>query len=95
MKHWYDKKFDGVVCEPDSADEWLWLIWAIGLDYDGCNTVESLKGLVDELVDMSKKARECLHDGKLFEDKEESARSYEAAQEERKRYEDAKTVWDE
>lgn len=26
------------------------LIWAIGCDYDGCNTVESLKGLIDELV---------------------------------------------
>ena len=38
----------------------------IGFDYDGCNTVESLKGLVDELIDMSKKARDCLHTGKLF-----------------------------
>lgn len=26
------------------------LIWAIGCDYDGCNTVESLKELIDELV---------------------------------------------
>ena len=26
------------------------LIWAIGVDYDGCNTVESLKSLIDELV---------------------------------------------
>ena len=26
------------------------LIWALGVDYDGCNTVESLKGLIDELV---------------------------------------------
>ena len=92
MKHWYDKKFDCIVCEPNSADEWLWHIWAIGLDYDGCNTVESLKKLVDELVDMAQKARECLHNGKLFEDKEESARSYEEAQNERERCEDAKTV---
>ena len=28
----------------------LHLIWAIGVDYDGCNTVESLKELIDELV---------------------------------------------
>lgn len=26
------------------------LIWAIGCDYDGCNTVNSLKELIDELV---------------------------------------------
>jgi hypothetical protein len=26
------------------------LIWAIGHDYDGCNTVKSLKELIDELV---------------------------------------------
>ncbi len=28
----------------------LHLIWALGYDYDGCNTVESLKELIDELV---------------------------------------------
>lgn len=92
MKHWYDKEFASIICEPNSADEWLWHIWAIGLDYDGCNTVESLKELVDELVDMSIKARDCLHSGLLFEDKEYSAKSYEAAREERKRCEDAKTI---
>lgn len=94
MKHWYDKEFEAIVCEPNCVDEWLWQLWAIGFDYDGCNTVESLKKLIDELVDMSKKARECLHDGKLFEDKEESARSYAAAREERDRCEDAETVCD-
>ena len=26
------------------------LIWALGLDYDGCNTVDGLKELIDELV---------------------------------------------
>ena len=28
----------------------LHMIWAIGCDYDGCNTVKSLKELIDELV---------------------------------------------
>ena len=28
----------------------LHMIWAIGVDYDGCNKVESLKELIDELV---------------------------------------------
>lgn len=92
MKHWYDKEFQCIVCEPDCVDEWLWHIWAIGLDYDGCNTVESLKELVDELVDMALKARNCLHDGKLFEDKNESSRSLEEAHCERKRCENAEIV---
>lgn len=89
MKHWYDKEWGAIVCEPDSADEWLWHIWAIGVDYDGCHNVEDLKSLIDELVVMANKARECLYDGKIFKDEEASARSYEAAREERKRWENA------
>lgn len=88
MKYWYDKEFKGVICEPNCTDEWLELIWEVALDYDGCSTVESLQGLVDELVEMSQKARTCLYDGKLFTDREESIRSREEAQEERKRCED-------
>ena len=34
------------------------LIWAIGCDYDGCNTVESLKDLIDELVSYTQLPRE-------------------------------------
>lgn len=86
MKYWYDKEFKGVVCKPDCADEWMRHIWEVGCGYDGCNTVESLKGLVDELIEYSHNARECLYDGKIFEDKEESEKSCKAAQEERKRW---------
>ena len=86
MKHWYDKEFGAVICEPDSADEWLFQLWAVGLDYDGCRSAEELRGLVDELVEMSIKARDCLYDGKIFKDEESSTRSYEAAREERKRW---------
>ena len=87
MRYWYDKEFKGVVCEPDCVDEWLELIWQVGVDYDGCHSVESLKGLVDELIEMSQKARYCLEEGKLFEDKEESQKSREEAIMERKRCE--------
>lgn len=87
MRYWYDKEFKGIVCGPNCAEEWLELICEVAMGYDGCNTVESLKGLVDELVDMTKKAYYCLHDGKIFEDKEESNKSREEAQEERKRWE--------
>lgn len=54
------------MCEPDCADELLFQIWAVGCDYDGENTVDGLKRLIDELVGMSQKARGCLHDGKIY-----------------------------
>ena len=87
MRFWYDKQTRCTLCEPSCADEWLWHLWAIGCDYDGCNTAEDLKKLIDELVDMAQKARQCLYDGKVFEDEYESAQSLEEAITERKRYE--------
>jgi hypothetical protein len=89
MKFWYDKDFKGIICEPNCVDEWLAYMWAIGCDYDGCHSAEDLKKLIDELVDMAQKARKCLHDGKIFEDENESSNSLMEAQVERKRYEDA------
>ncbi len=38
------------------------LIWAIGHDYDGCNKVESLKELIDELVSYTQLPREQVPD---------------------------------
>lgn len=87
MKHWYDKEFKCIVCEPNCAEEWLGLICEVAMGYDGCTTVESLEGLVDELVDMAKKAYNCLYDNKIFEDKEYSYSSLMAAREERERCE--------
>lgn len=66
MKRWYNEEYDINMCEPDCVDEWLFDIWAIGCDYDGCHNVEDLKKLVDELVDMANKARECLWTNRLF-----------------------------
>lgn len=39
-------------------DEYLKLMYVIAVDYDGCNTVESLKGLIDQLMDYTKRAIE-------------------------------------
>ena len=66
MREWTDEKTGITMCEPDCVDEWLANIWAIGVDYDGYSSEENLKKLIDELVDMAKKARECLWDNKLF-----------------------------
>lgn len=85
MKYWYDKEFKGVICEPNCAEEWLGLICDVAIGYDGCTTVDSLEGLVDEMVEMTKKAYYCLYDGNIFEDKEESLRSRLAARAEQEK----------
>lgn len=66
MRYWYDEEYDVKICEPDCADEYLFDIWAYGCDYDGETTVEGLKKCIDYLVELSKKARECLWEDKLF-----------------------------
>lgn len=75
MKYRYDKEFKGIVCTPNCADEWMELIQDIGWHYDGCNTIESLKELIDEMVEAAGWARSCLDAGKIFEDKEKSFQS--------------------
>ena len=45
----------------DKIDYYLDIIFGLGADYDGCNSVESLKGLIDELVEYANKARKVLH----------------------------------
>lgn len=42
----------------DNKDNWCQLIADIGFDYDGCNTIESLKGLIDELVQYALNSRD-------------------------------------
>lgn len=82
MRYWYDKEFKGIVCEPDCTSEWLDLICDVAAGYDGCNTVESLKGLVDEMVTMTANAIICLDSGKIFTDEKETNRNRLAAKEE-------------
>lgn len=40
-------------------EKYLELICDLGYDYDGCNTIESLKELVDELVHFASLGRVC------------------------------------
>lgn len=65
MKQWKDEQ-DNTFWEPDCADEWLEMLWEIGVDYDGAENAESLKALIDELVEIASKARVCLREGKIF-----------------------------
>ena len=45
----------------DRIDYYLDIIFGLGADYDGCDSVESLKRLIDELVEYSSIARRILH----------------------------------
>ena len=45
----------------DQIDYCLDMIYAIGFDYDGCERPESLKELIDELVEYASRARRILH----------------------------------
>ena len=65
MEKVYDEKF-GTSYRPNCAEEYLELLCDIAVDYDGCNTVASLKKLVDELKGYAHKARECLYEGNVF-----------------------------
>lgn len=86
MEYIYDKRF-GISCKPACAEEWMEYIFDVGCGYDGCDTVESLKGLVDELIAASQNARICLREGKIFYNEEVEEKSREEAIAERKRCE--------
>ena len=77
MQDWNKVEMSGHTYVPNSVDEWLELIWAIGHDYDGFNTVESLKDLIDELVGMAQEARVCLRNGFLFKNDTEEEKNNE------------------
>lgn len=66
MKYWIDKETGIPMCEPDCADEWLKFIWEVGVDYDGYRTPEGLMSLIDEIIEYSQNARQCLREGKIF-----------------------------
>ena len=53
--------------EPKSAEQYLELLCDIAYDYDGFNTVASLKALIDELKNYAHKAWTFLYEGNVFD----------------------------
>lgn len=47
-------------------DKYCQLIIDLGFDYDGFNTVDNLKGLIDELVSYAQRAIECDDKGIVY-----------------------------
>lgn len=40
-------------------DNWCYMIWAVGFDYDGYNDAKNLKKIIDELVEYANRAMNC------------------------------------
>lgn len=58
----------GKCYDVDCVADCLSLIIDIGFNYDGCNSVDSLKSLVDELVEYARRGAEFLREGKIQSD---------------------------
>lgn len=65
MRKFHDLRF-GTSYVPECADEWLELIHDIAVGYDGCKSEESLKALIDEMVEYAGNARKCIKQGNLY-----------------------------
>lgn len=68
MIHWYDEENDYISCKESNAYECFHFIWSVGFDYDGCETVEDLKGLIDDIVASAKDGMKFINDGKITDD---------------------------
>lgn len=66
MKRVYDEELKCHFLENDSVSDCLGKIWIVGHDYDGYETVEGLKSLIDELVGWANDARKFLDEGKYY-----------------------------
>ena len=51
---------------PDNVADLLNLILSVGSDYDGCRSSEALMNLVDELLSIARKAKQCLYSDNIF-----------------------------
>lgn len=52
--HCLNQNYEKLKRQIAIKDEYMKLIIALGFDYDGWNSVENLKELIDELVDLAK-----------------------------------------
>ena len=66
MKTWIDKETGIPDSKPDAVDEYLNMIFAIGVDCDGCYTVEKLKSIINEMVSLASDARVALEENRLY-----------------------------
>ena len=80
MRHYYNSEFNCIAVQPDCAIEELAMMLNVSIDYDGYrNSVEGLRGLVDEWCDAARRAMAFINEGKLFTDENADEDTYFAA----------------
>jgi len=62
------KEYQSQKRQVEIMERYFELISDIGYDYDGCNSVESLKALVDELTHLASLGRACNDKEAIFVD---------------------------
>ena len=77
MKRVYDEQTKITFVEPDCVEECLEFIYGISIDYDGYNTAENLKSLIDEIREMTVKAKQFLDDHKFYSEEKFKIRTNE------------------
>lgn len=87
MKFEFDPEFGVVWAKNSCALDSLFLLRAIGADYDGMDgSIDDMRDLVDELVELAGEAVDFIREGKLEPDEDEEYQSHLLAQAEREKY---------
>lgn len=77
MKFEFDPEFGGVWAKNSCALDSLFLLRALGADYDGMDgSIEGMRDLVDQLVELAGEAVDFIREGKIEPDEEEEYQSH-------------------
>lgn len=77
MKFEFDPEFGVVWAKNSCALDSLFLLRAIGIDYDGMDgSINDMRDLVDELVELAGEAVDFIRKGKIEPDEEEEYQSH-------------------
>jgi hypothetical protein len=87
MKYEFDPEFGVVWAKNSCALDSLFLLRAIGIYYDGMDgSIDGMRDLVDELVELAGEAVDFIREGKIEPDEEEEYQSHLQAQAARETY---------
>lgn len=85
--------------DPETGTTWaknscaldsLFTLRAIGLDYDGMDgSIDAMRDLVDELVELAGQAVDFIRAGKIYEDEDEEMESLAKARKEREEWQNS------
>ena len=87
MRFEFDPEFGAVWAKNSCALDSLFLLRAIGADYDGMDgSIDDMRDLVDELVELAGEAVDFIREGKIEPDADAEYQSHLLAHAEREKY---------